>query len=338
MPIRQLPPAVAAKIAAGEVVERPASVVKELLENALDAGARHIRVELAGGGLDLMRVSDDGHGIAADELPLAFARHATSKIGALDDLERISTLGFRGEALASIAAVARVSLVSRPREAQAGAQLTVEGGIHGPLLPAGAPVGTSITVRSLFASLPARLKFLKTRATETGHCLRQVEQYALAYPEVRFTVVSEGRQVFGTPGDGVLLNVLIAVYGLSVAEAMVPLPGADADASSLPALGAKGDIGEGPRVSGYVSRPSCYKATRQYLSFFVNRRWVRSPTLGYAVEEAYHSLLLAGRHPVAVVHVELDAALVDVNVHPAKTEVKFLRERQVYAAVQRAVR
>ena len=324
MPIRPLSPDVAAKIAAGEVVERPASVVKELVENALDAGARSIRVELTNGGLTLLRVSDDGDGIPANELPLAFARHATSKISALDDLERIATLGFRGEALASIAAVACVTLTSRTRDAAVAAQLTVNEGALGEVIPAGAPLGTSVTVRDLFASVPARLKFLKTRSTETSHAAHLVEQYALAYPEVRFTLTSDGRRVFATSGDGSLAAVLVAIYGLSVAEQMIPLP----DSLSP----------EGLAVSGYVSRPSCYKSTRQYLSFFVNRRWVQSRTLSYAVEEAYHSLLLTGRHPVAVIAVTLDPSLLDVNVHPAKTEVKFLQERRVYAAVQRAVR
>ena len=331
MPIRQLAPEVAAKIAAGEVVERPASVVKELIENALDAGARSIRVELAGGGVELLRVVDDGRGIAADELPLAFARHATSKLAALADLERIGTLGFRGEALASIAAVARVTLLSRPNGAPAGAQIAADEGRIGAVTSAGAPHGTSVTVRDLFASVPARLKFLKTRATETGHALHLIEQYALAYPEVRFSVASEGRPVFATPGDGKLRSALVAVYGLSVAEQMVPL----ADAAAPTGTPAPDDA---PRVWGYVSRPGCYKATRQYLSFFVNRRWVQSRALTYAVEEAYHSLLLAGRHPIAAINVALAPSLLDVNIHPAKTEIKFLRERQVYAAVQRAVR
>ena len=333
MPIRQLPRDVAAKIAAGEVVERPASVVKELIENALDADARTIRLEVAGGGLDLIRVSDDGNGIAADDMLLAFARHATSKIGSLSDLEHINTLGFRGEALASIAAVARVTLLSRPRAASAGAQVSVDEGALGPVTPAGAPVGTTITIRGLFASVPARLKFLKTRATETAHCLRLLEQYALAWPGVRFTAISEGRQVFSTPGDGRLLSAIVAVYGLRVAEQMVALD-EDADAEQPQEHTAS----ERPQVSGYVSRPSCYKATRQFISFFVNGRWVQSRTLNYAVEEAYHSLLLSGRHPIAVINIALDPAEMDVNVHPAKTEVRFLRERLVYAAVQRAVR
>ncbi|HEX6541828.1 MAG TPA: DNA mismatch repair endonuclease MutL [Ktedonobacterales bacterium] len=336
MPIRQLPRDVAAKIAAGEVIERPASVVKELIENALDAKARTIRLEIAGGGLDLIRVSDDGNGIAADDMPLAFARHATSKIGSLSDLEHIATLGFRGEALASISAVARVTLLSRPRDATAGAQVSVDEGVPGSVTPAGAPAGTSITIRGLFASVPARLKFLKTRSTETAHCLRLLEQYALAWPSVRFTAISEGRQLFSTPGDGRLLSAIVAVYGLRVAEQMVPLD-EDTDATAEPPL-QEAIASERPRVSGYVSRPSCYKATRQFISFFVNGRWVQSRTLTYAVEEAYHSLLLTGRHPVAVINIALDPAEMDVNVHPAKTEVRFLRERLVYAAVQRAVR
>jgi DNA mismatch repair protein MutL len=332
--IQRLPADVAAKIAAGEVVERPASVVKELVENALDAGASAVRVELEGGGLDLIRVVDDGVGIAADELSMAFERHATSKIATIDDLERIHTLGFRGEALASVAAVARVTLASRARDASAGAQVTVDEGRMGPAVPSGAPAGASVTVRGLFASVPARLKFLKTRATETGHAIKIVEQYALAYPSVRFTALSEGREVFSTTGDGSLLNVIIAVYGLRVAEEMVPigettLGEAGADVAPDP---------DRPRVGGYVSRPTCYKATRQYLSFFVNGRWAQSRALSYAVEEAYHSLLLVGRHPVAVVNIALDPWLLDVNAHPAKTEVKFLRERQVYAAVLRATR
>ncbi len=346
MPIQQLPPDLAAKIAAGEVVERPASVVKELVENALDAGATSVRVELEGGGLDLIRVVDDGRGIAAEELALAFSRHATSKIATLDDLERIRTLGSRGEALASGAAVARVTLASRARGAEIGAQLTVDEGHTGAVVASGTPAGTSVTVRGLFSSMPARLKFLKTRATETGHSLRLLEQYAMAYPGVRFTAVSEGREVFHTSGDGKLLNVLVAVYGLSVAEQMLPI-----GETTLPVdLADMGNMADArgaalappdpdrPRVGGYVSRPTCYKATRQYLSFFVNGRWVQSRSLSYAVEEAYHSLLLTGRHPVAVVNLTLDPWLLDVNVHPAKTEIKFLRERQVYAAVLRATR
>jgi DNA mismatch repair protein MutL len=202
MPIRQLAPDVAAKIAAGEVVERPASVVKELIENSIDAGATQIRVEVQNGGLQLIRVSDNGSGIPAEELPLALARHATSKVARIDDLEHMLSLGFRGEALASIAAVAEVTLSSRHREAEQGAQISVQDGVVSGITPAASPVGTVLTVRNLFNAVPARLKFLKSRHTEVSHCLHLLEQYALAYPGIRFSVVSEGRPVFSTQGDG----------------------------------------------------------------------------------------------------------------------------------------
>jgi len=328
MSIRQLEPDVAAKIAAGEVVERPASVVKELIENSIDAGATQIRVDLMNGGLQLIRVTDNGSGMPADELPLALARHATSKVARIDDLEHIRSLGFRGEALASIAAVAEVVLLSHQRGASQGAQISSVNGQISEVSTAACPEGTIVTVRNLFSTVPARLKFLKSRNTEISHCHHLLEQYALAYPEIRFSVFSEGRQIFATQGDGQLSSVLLEVYGLQVAGQMIPissLDGKDADP-------------ERPVVSGYVSRPTCYKSTRQHLSFFVNRRWVLSRMLTYAVEEAYHSLLLSGRHPIAVVNIQLDPALLDVNVHPAKTEIRFLKERRVYAAVQRAVR
>src|SRR5215469_16509369 len=251
MRIAQLAPDVAAKIAAGEVVERPASVVKELVENALDAGAGQIRVELQNGGLQLIEVSDDGRGIPAVDLPLAFARHATSKISGLADLEQIHSLGFRGEALASIGSVARVTVTTRTRdEIEPGAELTMNEGHLGQVAPAAAVTGTSVKVRDLFASVPARLKFLKSRSTEVARAVQVVEQYALSYPEVRFTLHSEGRQILTTPGDGRLFSVLVAVYGLSVAEAMVPL----SDSLPLEAAGPR------PRIDGSVSRPSCYKS------------------------------------------------------------------------------
>ncbi|GAC1380044.1 MAG: DNA mismatch repair endonuclease MutL [Ktedonobacteraceae bacterium] len=330
MPIRQLAPDVAAKIAAGEVVERPASVVKELIENSIDAGATQLRVDLMNGGLQLIRVTDNGSGIPVDELQLALARHATSKVTQIDDLEHIRSLGFRGEALASIAAVAEVTLLSRHRGAKQGAQVSAVNGYISAESAAASPEGTTLTVRNLFSAIPARLKFLKSRHTEISHCLHMLEQYALAYPEIRFSVFSDGRQIFATPGDGQLTSVLIEIYGLQVAEQMVPISSLDGD-------GRDEDI-ERPVVSGYTSLPACYKSTRQHISFFVNRRWVLSRMLTTAVEEAYHSLLLPGRHPIAVVNIALDPTLLDVNVHPAKTEIRFLKERRVYAAVLRAVR
>ncbi len=329
MPIRQLAPDVAAKIAAGEVVERPASVVKELIENSIDAGATQIRVDLAHGGLQLIRITDNGSGIPVDELPLALSRHATSKVASIDDLERIRSLGFRGEALASIAAVAGVTLLSHHREAEQGAQIQAQNGQISEVTAAASPVGTTVTVRNLFSAVPARLKFLKSRNVEVSHCHHLLEQYALAYPEIRFSVTSDGRQIFATPGDGQLSSVLIDIYGLQVAEQMTPISSLD---------GLRDDDPERPVVTGYTSLPASYKSTRQHMSFFVNRRWVMSRMLSYAVEEAYHSLLLAGRHPIAVINIAIDPAQTDVNVHPAKTEIRFLRERRVYTAIQRAVR
>jgi len=327
MPIRQLAPDVAAKIAAGEVVERPASVVKELIENSIDAGATQIRVDLVHGGLQLIRVTDNGCGIAPEELPLALARHATSKVSQIDDLEQIRSLGFRGEALASIASVADVTLLSRQRDAEQGAQISASNGQISDVTVAASPEGTTLTVRNLFSAVPARLKFLKSRNTEVSHCHHLLEQYALAYPEIRFSVSSDGRQIFATPGDGQLASALIEVYGLQVAQQMVPIAGQE-----------RPDEPGYPVVSGYTSRPVCYKSTRQHISFFVNRRWVMSRMLTAAVEEAYHSLLLTGRHPIAVVNIQIDPALLDVNVHPAKTEIRFLKERRVFAAILRAVR
>ncbi|HET9919959.1 MAG TPA: DNA mismatch repair endonuclease MutL [Ktedonobacteraceae bacterium] len=329
MPIRQLAPDVAAKIAAGEVVERPASVVKELIENSIDAGATQIRVDLTNGGLQLIRVTDNGGGIPVDELPLALSRHATSKVAEIDDLEHIRTLGFRGEALASIAAVAEVTLLSRARGKEQGASVSAVNGQISEAQVAASAEGTTLTVRNLFSAVPARLKFLKSRNTEISHSLHMLEQYALAYPEIRFSVYSEGRQMFATPGDGQLSSVLIEIYGLQVAEQMIPISSLD---------GKNDDDPDRPVVSGYTSLPACYKSTRQHISFFVNRRWVMSRVLTTAVEEAYHSLLLTGRHPIAVVNITLDPAQLDVNVHPAKTEIRFLKERRVYAAVLRAVR
>ena len=328
MPIRQLAPDVAAKIAAGEVVERPASVVKELIENSIDAGATQIRVDLTNGGLQLIRVADNGTGILSDELPLALSRHATSKVASINDLEHIRSLGFRGEALASIAAVAEVTLLSHHRGASQGMQVSANNGHISDVTTAASPEGTTLTVRNLFSAVPARLKFLKSRHTEVSHCHHLLEQYALAYPEIRFSVFSEGRQIFATPGDGQLSSALIEIYGLQIAEQMVPISSLD---------GKDGDP-ERPVVSGYTSLPTCYKSTRQHMSFFVNRRWVLSRMLSYAVEEAYHSLLMTGRHPLAVVNIVVDPTQIDVNVHPAKTEIRFLKERRVFAAVQRAVR
>src|SRR5260370_7260322 len=255
MPIRQLAPEVAAKIGGGEVVERPASVVKELIENSIDAGATQIRVDLTNGGLQLIRVADNGSGIPADELQLALARHATSKVAQIDDLEHIRSLGFRGEALASIAAVAEVTLLSHQRNASQGAQVSATNWQMSEVTTAASPEGATVTVRNLFSAVPARLKFLTSRNTEISHCHHLLEQYALAYPEIRFSVFSEGRQIFVTPGDGQLSSVLIEIYGLQVAEQMVPISSLD---------GKHNDLAR-PLLTAYITLPTRYTIPRPHI-------------------------------------------------------------------------
>lgn len=324
MPIHILPEDVASKIAAGEVIERPASVVKELIENAIDAGARTIHVEIRQAGRRLIRVSDDGCGIPADEIPLAFARHATSKLHTVDDLEHIRTLGFRGEALASIAAVAQVALTTSTGQSQVGARVRVEGGELTRLEPTAHPRGTTIGVENLFFNVPARLKFLRADATERKHIDTLLARYALAYPQIRFSVENDGRLTFRSPGSGDLRDVLIEIYGLQAAQGMLPVE-AGVDESQI-------------QVSGYVSPPDAHRATRDEITLFVNGRWIQDSSLAYAVEQAYHTLLPQGRHPLAAIKIDLPPQEVDVNVHPAKSEVKFHRRDAVFRAVQRAVR
>jgi len=322
MPIRVLSPEVAAKIAAGEVVERPASVVKELVENALDARAHSIHIEAAEGGRRLIRVLDDGCGIPAAEVQLAFARYSTSKLARAGDLECIRTLGFRGEALASIAAVSQVTLISRTLDEELGGLIRLEGGAVVHREGRGHPQGTAVTVENLFYNTPARRKFLRTASTERRHITALVARYAMAYPEVRFTLIHDGRLTFQTTGRGDLREVCIQAYGLEVARQLLPLKD-----------------GEGPiMVSGLISPPTIHRANRNQLTLFVNRRWVQDRMLAFAVEEAYHTLLPSGRHPIAVIGVILDPAQVDVNVHPAKSEVRFRDSSAVFRAVQRQVR
>jgi DNA mismatch repair protein MutL len=323
MPIRVLEAQVAAKIAAGEVVERPASVVKELVDNAIDAGATQIRVETREGGLRLIRIADDGCGIADAEVELAFARHATSKIATADDLNSVRSLGFRGEALHAIAAVAHITITTKTANDESATVARLENGVIVQRSRRGAPDGTSISVENLFAAVPARLKFLKSAASETGRVGDVISQYALAYPAVKFTLVCDGRLVFQSPGSGNLHDVLVKVLGVETARGMIEV---------------KDNGEEGSAVSGYISQPAVTRSTRAYLSFFVNRRWVQNRMLGYALEEAYHTLLQVGRHPLAVINITMPPDQVDVNVHPAKSEVRFLHERDVFASVQKAVR
>lgn len=328
MPIRILSADVAAKIAAGEVVERPASVVKELMENSIDAGASEIKVQVRQGGKRLISVADNGSGIPADEVELAFARHATSKISSVDDLTRIRTLGFRGEALASIAAVAQVTLLTRTADETVGTLLRVTDGHIAHREGRGAPVGTVITVENLFAAIPARLKFLRTDATERRHIDALITRYALAYPERRFVLQHDERLTFQTVGSGKLHDALVQVYGLDVVRQMLPLQPSPEDQAEA-----------GPiAVAGYVGAPTLHRTGTDHITFFVNGRWVQDRMLTHALRQAYHTLLPTGRSPVAVLKIELDPALVDVNVHPAKSEVKFRESDAVFRAVQRAVR
>ncbi|MCC7354940.1 MAG: DNA mismatch repair endonuclease MutL, partial [Anaerolineae bacterium] len=339
MSIQILPPEVAGKIAAGEVIERPASVVKELVENALDAGATEIRVEVRDGGQRLVRVADDGSGIPAAEAELAFARHATSKLRTADELERIVTLGFRGEALASIAAVSQVTLLTRAQGEITGTFLRLEEGNIVRREDRGAPQGTIVTVENLFFNLPARRKFLRSPATEAGRIHEVVSHYALAFPERRFSLVSDGRLAFQTTGSGKMYDVLVKVMGLETAKQMLEVGKPSPPFPPLPKLeeGAGGK-GLGVSVRGYVSAPSLNRASRTHITLFLNRRWIQDRNLAYAVIQAYHTLLPVGRYPIAVLLIEMDPGEVDVNVHPAKAEVRFRDTSGAFQAVQKAVR
>ena len=311
--IHRLQQEVADAIAAGEVIERPASVVKELVENALDADARRITVEVRGAGRTSIRVSDDGAGIVADELPLAFMRHATSKVSTLADLHGITSLGFRGEALASIAAVADVTCASGGAQIHLRAGEALEHG-SGPLLP-----GVNIEVTDLFANVPARLKFLKSDATEVAAIRDVVSALALLHPHVKFHLTVDGRLSVGSGGDGDRRRASAAVHGPTVAAEMLEIVGL-------------------PLVSGLVSQPRVSRGTRDWIVLAVNGRPIMSRTLVFALEECYQGRLERGRHPIAVLDIGIDPELVDVNVHPSKREVRFRDENTVFAAVQRAVR
>lgn len=355
MSIQLLAPDVAAKIAAGEVVERPANVAKELVENSLDAGATEIRVELREGGQRLLRVSDNGHGMTADDAPLAFLRHATSKLQTVDDLYAIHTFGFRGEALYSIAAVSQVTLTTRHNRESFGSQLRVEGGHLVTQTKAGAPVGTIISVEHLFYNVPARQKFLRKAATEAGQISDVVQHYALAYPERRFSLVVDGRLLFQSNGNGDLFDVLTKIYGLESARQMVPVGGQpharpredlpdlhdelNFGAANLPNESTPHATRHTPLlVSGYTSLPTLTRANRSNITLFVNRRYVEDRNLLHAVVQAYHTLLPIGRYPLAVILIEIDPSQVDVNVHPQKTQVRFVDDRMLFSALQKAVR
>ncbi|WP_096393653.1 DNA mismatch repair endonuclease MutL [Halorubrum trapanicum] len=324
------------RIAAGEVVERPASVVKELVENSLDAGASRVAVSVESGGTEGIRVRDDGVGIPEDQLEAAVAEHATSKIGDIEDLDRgVATLGFRGEALYTVGAVSRLTVRSRPPDAEAGAEITVEGGEVGEVRPAGCPAGTTVEVDDLFYNTPAREKFLKRTATEFDHVNTVVTSYALANPDVAVSLEHDGRETFATEGNGDLRSAVLAVYGREVAESMIDVDwapdGGDGDEDGT------GDDAPVRRVTGLVSHPETARSTRDYLSTYVNGRYVTASALREATLDAYGGQLAPDRYPFAVLFVEVPPGDVDVNVHPRKLEVRFDEEPAVRSAVEDAV-
>jgi DNA mismatch repair protein MutL len=322
VPIHLLSPEVASQIAAGEVVERPASVVKELLENALDAGAKHITIHIRQAGQRLVEVSDDGCGIPENEILLSVERHATSKLISAADLFMIRTLGFRGEALASIGSVSHLTITSRIEGAATGTRLRVEGGQVGKLQSVGTPVGTVVSVEDLFYNVPARLKFLKHPTTERRHIDEMVTRYALAYPDVHFRLNQDDRPSLMTSGNGNRREILATLYGVEVARQMLEVLAEEEDLS----------------VTGFISPISLTRSNRREITFFVNGRPVQDPALGTALVQAYHTLLMVGRYPLCVLFLRLPPEAVDVNVHPTKAEVRFRNSDLVFRGVQRAVR
>ena len=319
--IQRLAPHVADLIAAGEVVERPASVVKELVENAVDAGASAVVVEIRRGGMGLVRVTDNGCGIAPEELPTAFLRHATSKLRGAEDLGKIGTLGFRGEALAAICAVSRVEILTRQKGGAAGAALRLEGGVPGTVEEAGAPEGTTILVRDLFYNTPARLKFMRKDSAETAAVAGLMQHLALSHPDISFKFIKDGVEALHTPGDGKLESAVYAALGREFAKSLLPVEGRGGEVA----------------VTGYVTAPLLCRGSRSMQVFFVNGRFIKSQLLTAAVEEGYRDQLMKGRFPGCVLSVTLPVTAVDVNVHPAKTQVKFAREREVFDAVYHTV-
>ena len=323
MPIRVLPNELVDQIAAGEVIERPASVVKELVENSLDSGARRIEIDVERGGIGLIRIRDDGCGIPADELPIAVSRHATSKITSLDDLESVTTLGFRGEALPSIGSVSRLRIVSHPASAEHGAEIGVDGGAVTPVRPAAHPLGTTIEVRELFYNVPARRKFVRSDSTELGHIVRLVERLALSRFDVTFRLRNGARLVLDAPAvaEGAELSRVSEVLGKEFSGRSVPV-----------------DHSAGPvHIAGWIGLPTAARATADQQYWFVNNRNVRDRLLMNAVRVAYRDVLYGGRHAAYVLYLTLDPKLVDVNAHPAKLEVRFRDSRQVHDFVFRAL-
>lgn len=320
--IRVLPPELADKIAAGEVAERPASVVKELVENAIDAGADSITVEIKNGGVTYIRVADNGSGIPPEYVETAFLRHATSKLHSIDELYRIGTMGFRGEALSSIAAVAKVEVITKTAGSDEGVYYCVD---HGKVMPKediACSEGTTMLVGGLFENVPARMKFLKKDSTEAGYVTDLMNRIALSKPEISFKYISDGKEIFTTSGDGELRNAILNIYGLDHAKAVIPVE----------------YLEDGIEVKGVVGKPEISRGNRARQTLFVNGRYIKSHVVGKVVEEAYRNNIMVGRFPFFVLDIRLPLELVDVNVHPAKTEIKFANEKKVYDVTYRAVR
>ena len=315
--IQVLDPIVSNKIAAGEVVERPASVIKELVENSIDAGAKSITVEIKQGGIQYMRVTDDGCGIDPADAETAFLRHATSKIRKAEELDGIATLGFRGEALASISSVSKTTMITRLEGKEEGIAVTVEGGSVTQSVPSACPIGTTVMVRELFYNTPARMKFLKKDSTEAGHVIDIVERIALGHPEISFRMISNEKEHFFTPGDSDLYNAVYAIYGRDYASYMIPVEYEN----------------ETVKVKGLIGKPQLSRPNRNLQTFFVNSRSVVNRTLQFALSESYKNAMMVGRFPVAVLSLWMNPKSVDVNVHPAKTEIKFQNEKAVYDCV-----
>ena len=317
-----LPEELVDKIAAGEVVERPASVVKELVENSIDAGAKNITVEIKTGGVKLIRVTDDGEGMDEGNSALAFQRHATSKIKTLDDLSRISTLGFRGEALPSIASVSFLEMFTRTREDLNGTEIRIEGGVIQEKKPVGSSVGTSVMVKELFYNVPARRKFLKTILTETRHIIDLLTKFSIVYPEINFKLYSDERELFSFPHAATIEQRISDVFGTDKASRMIKIKGGEDE----------------PVISGFLGKPEIAPTHRAELYLFVNRRPITSKSIYHAVLSGYGELLPKGRYPFAVLFIRIDPGLVDVNVHPTKSEVRFADERGIHDLVYSAIK
>ena len=313
---------VAELIAAGEVVERPASVIKELVENSIDAGAKHITVEIKNGGTTFMRVADDGCGIYRDDIKVAFLRHATSKVKVESDLDSISTLGFRGEALASICAVSRLQLITRNVNEEIGTSYEIDGGEEQSFDDAGCPVGTTFVIRDLFYNIPARAKFLKKDVSEGNAVSNIIDKTALSHPEIAFTYIKDGKQVLRTFGDGKLISAIYSVFGKDFAKGLIPVE------YQLDAI----------RVCGYISKPEHSRPNRNMQNFFINGRYIKTRTAMVALEEAFKGSIMVGKFPSCVLNINLPCEIIDVNVHPSKLEVRFINERPVFDAIYHAVK